>query len=304
MSIPPITPYPMPASMPAARASLPLQRWQLAPQRAVLLVHDMQEYFLDAYNRTQEPAASLLAHVQQLLAVCEQLQIPVVFSAQPAQQSLAQRGLLQDWWGSGLTARPQREAIAQELQPLAAEQVMTKWRYSAFARTDLEARMGQRDQLIICGIYAHIGCMMTAADAFMRDKQVFFAGDAVADFSLAEHQLALDWVAKRAGIVLTCAQLCRQLQRAALTPDLPGFCGQLAQALDLPPQAVQADSDLLALGMDSVRLMQFLSPWQAAGAQADLLQLASQPTPAAWWRLLHNSFTEAWAPAAMELQDA
>jgi hypothetical protein len=39
----------------------------------------------------------------------------------------------------------------------------------------------------VCGVFAHIGCLLTAADAFSLDFETFLLADAVADFSLSDH---------------------------------------------------------------------------------------------------------------------
>lgn len=201
MPIPTIAPYPMPAAqeLPPNQAS-----WQPDPARALLLIHDMQRYFLDFFTPGRSPVTDLVDNVRTLRAAAVEAGMPVAYTAQRAGMTRTQRGLLHDFWGPGMKADPRRQKIVDELAPAPGDVVLTKWRYSSFHRTDLEqvlARHG-RDQLIICGIYAHIGCLVTAFDAFMLDVQPFLVADAVADFSEEEHRMALRLAAERCAVTL------------------------------------------------------------------------------------------------------
>ncbi|MFB7917470.1 isochorismatase family protein [Streptomyces sp. NPDC056061] len=202
MALAKISSYPMPTA-----ADLPANRvdWKVDPSRAVLLVHDLQNHFLSAYDVRTGPIPELLAGVAALKARAAQLGIPVLYTAQPGGQTPAERGLQQDFWGPGLPADPAAEAIAGAVAPGPGDTVVTKWKYSGFARTDLADRLAAlgRDQLVITGVYAHIGVLMTACDAWMRDIQAFVVADAVADFSAEDHAMALKWAAGRCAAVTT-----------------------------------------------------------------------------------------------------
>ncbi|MFT2014271.1 isochorismatase family protein [Streptomyces sp. 796.1] len=202
MALPAIAPYPMPSA-----ADLPANKvaWRVDPRRAVLLVHDLQNYFLSAFDQSASPVTELLANVARLKAECARLDVPVVYSAQPGGQSPAERGLQQDFWGPGLPDDEHAKAIAGPVAPGPDDTVITKWKYSAFVRTDLAERMAAqgRDQLVIVGVYAHIGVLLSAADAWMRDIQSFVVADAVADFSAADHATALRYAAGKCAVVTT-----------------------------------------------------------------------------------------------------
>lgn len=200
--------------VPPAREEFPVNRveWRIDPSRAVLLVHDMQQYFVDAYGEGSRAASSAIANIQQLRAAAQEAGVPVYFTAQPPSQRLEDRRLLWDFWGPGIQDDG-RHVIVDSLRPVAEESLITKWRYDAFVRTDLQERIQDagRDQLIVTGIYAHIGVLMTAISAFMRDIQPFLVADAVADFSLDYHREALRYAAERCAVVIDSDTALEQL---------------------------------------------------------------------------------------------
>lgn len=206
MPIPLIAGYPMPTRAQLSEQTL---RWRPDPRRAVLLIHDMQRYFVDRFPAGTAPTVELVANVVHARRLARRHSLPVLYTAQPGRMSRADRGLLHDLWGPGMSDDPAEHAIIPELTPGTGDEVVTKYRYSAFHRTDLADRIERlgRDQLIVCGVFAHIGCLLTACDAYSRDIQVFLVADAVADFSLREHLMALDYAARRCAVTLTTREL-------------------------------------------------------------------------------------------------
>lgn len=296
MTIPRIPGYDMPSDLPVCTRVA----WQPDPARAVLLIHDLQQYFVDFFNPQTAPITELIRHTQALRQACDDAQIPVIYTAQPPQQTAQQRGLLQDWWGSGITGQVEGARIIEALAPRPQDLVLTKWRYSAFTHTDLRDRLKAqgRDQLIICGVYAHIGCLMTASDAFMHDIQPFLVGDAVADFSLQDHHMALTYVTHRCGVVLDHQQVISRLkQHTAVPASYEALLQKVAAVLQLPANEIHPDDDLLLCGLDSVRLMSLVALWQAAGAPIEFVTLAEKPTLADWWFLLSGCRVNEQTPA-------
>lgn len=203
MPLPTIRPY---TFDPTTGLSDNVTDWSLDRDRAVLLVHDMQEHFVGVFER-EDGAGQLdtaVARMGALVAAARRAGVPVVYTAQPPAQDPADRALLTDFWGPGLSD-PKAADIIGALAPSADDVVLTKWRYSAFFRSDLQQRMrsARRDQLVVTGVYAHIGCMTTALVAFMEGIQAFFVADAMADFCAADHEMATRYVARRCGQVVT-----------------------------------------------------------------------------------------------------
>ncbi|MEV6398851.1 isochorismatase family protein [Streptomyces sp. NPDC051907] len=193
---------PAPRDLPANTA-----RWTADPHRAVLLVHDMQRYFLAPFPAPVRN--ELVAATAVLRERCAGRGVPVAYTAQSGGMSERERGLLKDFWGPGMRAAPQDRQVVPELAPAAGDWLLVKRRYSAFFRSGLLRRMRRsgRDQLVLCGVYAHVGVLATAVDAFANDIQTFLVADAVADFSREYHEQALRYAAERCAMVVAAEEV-------------------------------------------------------------------------------------------------
>jgi len=204
MGTPVIGSYPMPGRPDIPRSHRP---WNIDPARAALLVHDMQNHLIQAYPPGSSLVTDLIDNITTLRELAATLGMPVVFSAEPPARD-AESGN----WGAGIDDLPDGASIVPQLAPRAGEHVLANVRQNAFLRSHLGRllRTTGRDQLILCGLRAHLGILLTAADALMHDIQPFVVADGVADFTAEEHTMALQWTA-HTGVVCTTDQLIREL---------------------------------------------------------------------------------------------
>ncbi len=281
MAIPKLNDYALPTvdELPQNKVT-----WQVEPQRAALLIHDMQQYFLNFWGEDSALIKQVVENIANLRRYCKQQGIPVFYTAQPNQQSDEDRALLNDMWGPGLNKHPEQQAVTAALAPDEDDTVLVKWRYSAFHRSPLQEILQEsgRDQLIICGVYAHIGCLTTAIDAFMRNIQPFMVADGLADFSRDEHLMALRYTAGRCGRVVTTASLLP----ATGIASIDALRQQILLLLDEDSEDMGNDENLIDYGLDSVRIMELATRWRKIRGDIDFIALARNPTIDSWWALL------------------
>lgn len=183
--------------------------WTVDPSNAALLIYDMQNYWL----RRFEDSSKIIGQVARVRTACKNAGIPIIFAGARKARNHAERGVALDVWGPGIgwstDALPDDMEISAVLAPQEDEYMVIKRKFSAFVGSDLQDILNRlnRKQLIMCGIYAHHGCMITAIDAYMRNFQVFYTGDALADFTHDGHDMALRYISEVVGQIASVSQI-------------------------------------------------------------------------------------------------
>jgi bifunctional isochorismate lyase / aryl carrier protein len=204
-------------AMPDARClALNKVNWPLDATDAVLLVHDMQQYWLDFFVDSQP----VLKAVRSLVQAARAAQVPIVYTRGERPKHQAERALGLDMWGPGLAHPSITDAdvtITASLTPHADDFVIDKVRVSAFYETPLPALLHKlgRKQLWVCGVFAHHGVMVSSIEAFMRNYKVQLIADALGDYNEDDHWMALRYVAQTCGQIQTLQQALPALQVAA-----------------------------------------------------------------------------------------
>lgn len=135
--------------------------------QATLLVVDVQDKLIPAMT---DPEGTV-KRTEWLLKVCNELEIPVVFSEQYPK-------------GLGATLSVLKEAASSGL-------VVEKVHFSCVAGNCLPDSLFAREQVILCGIETHVCVLQTALELLAQGKQVFVVEDATDCRSKYSHGLGI-----------------------------------------------------------------------------------------------------------------
>lgn len=181
--------------------------WEIDWSRAAVLVHDVQYFFLRPFPKAT--AQELLANIEHVCTAAKARNVPIIYSVQPGGMTRLERGLLHGLWGKGMSDERDDSDIPEQLWSNYPGQKIVKWRYSAFSGTNLSMVLGslQRSQLVVTGVYAHLGVWATTMDAFGGNIEPVVVSDAIADFTADRHSRALDLIASSCARVLSSREV-------------------------------------------------------------------------------------------------
>ena len=161
------------------------------PERAALLVLDMQDYFLRPGLHAFVPSAlAILPNVQMLVDAFYATNRLVIFTRQI--NTDADAGMMSRWWRDVIRIDSPDSAVYGSFDTTKGI-IIEKNQYDAFHNTELESVLRGRgvEQVVVTGLMTHLCCETTARSAFVRGFEVFFCVDGTATYTEEAHCASL-----------------------------------------------------------------------------------------------------------------
>jgi isochorismate hydrolase len=177
------------------------------PERAALLVLDMQGYFLREGSHAFIPSApAVIPNLQLLITNYYAANRPIIFTRHVNTDEDA--GMMSRWWKDVLRADSPDSAIVAALDTSKGI-VIQKTQYDAFYNTSLEETLRGRgaEQIVVTGVMTHLCCETTARSAFVRGFEVFFCIDGTATYSEEVHRSTLLNLSHGFAVPVACREI-------------------------------------------------------------------------------------------------
>ncbi|MFO8050234.1 MAG: isochorismatase family cysteine hydrolase [Thermoplasmatota archaeon] len=172
------------------------RKWKSAPKKTLLLVLDMQRFFLEPESHAYVPSGR--AMIPRLREFIGGFHGPVIFTKHVKGSS---GNLMREWWRD--IPEGELSEIVPELAPL-AETIIEKEHYSAFHGTELDSMLSSQgiDSVLISGVLTDLCCESTARGAFMRGYRTYFIADLTATATEERHISTLKVISNAFGEVI------------------------------------------------------------------------------------------------------
>ncbi len=170
--------------------SLPVRRkWDTVPNwsNSALLVIDMQNVFVHPDSPSYLPGAQAVApNINRLAEEFYGNDSSIIYTRHVQEEG--DEGVMDEWWGDIIREGKQAE-LWDGLSVMG--DVITKPRYSAFHRTELDHMLTGVENLFITGVLTDICCETTARHGFVKDYRVFVVADGCATVTEELHTSSL-----------------------------------------------------------------------------------------------------------------
>ncbi len=167
----------------------PHRRDDVLTEGSLLLVIDMQHYFLNPQSHAFVPSApAIVPHVLTLIKAFRTRSLPILFTRHGNLPD--ETGAMARWWGRILERGTELWALEGRIGANALpSEIIDKSHYDAFWGTDLQERLRALSvsELQICGVMTHLCCETTARSAFVRDFDLVMVADATATYNYELH---------------------------------------------------------------------------------------------------------------------
>lgn len=157
-----------------------------------LLIIDMLNDFVEKGARLEAPASrTIIPNIQKRIKEARQRGAIIIYvcdAHDPNDKEFTK-------WPAHAIVGTKGAEIIEELEPhLAEDLIVVKNRYSGFVETSLDRylKSSKIKRVYITGILTNICVFFTAAEASMKDYEVFIFADSVAALSEKDHETALD----------------------------------------------------------------------------------------------------------------
>ena len=160
-------------------------------RKPVLLVLDMQQYFLDPESHAFVPSGpALIPGIQRLIRSFRQNRYPVIFTQHINTPEDA--GMMATWWHDLITIDHPLVGLSSQLE-IGESPVVQKSQYDAFFGTELDSMLKSLEisDVVITGVMTHLCCETTARAAFVRGYRVWLVVDGTATYHLDFHKSSL-----------------------------------------------------------------------------------------------------------------